>query len=105
MGDFNAPDVNWVSLCGHTTFSSNLCDFIFDFNLSQLVNVPTHVKGNILELVIVKSEELISNLSVHSTNQPWFSSDHYMISFSLQLSGKVKIRQGPRYVLDYAKAD
>ena len=39
LGDFNSPDIN---LSGTSDFSSKLCDFIFEKNLTQLVNVPTH---------------------------------------------------------------
>ena len=39
-GDFNAPDVNWSSLVGTTSFYNLLCDFVFHFNLSQLVCQP-----------------------------------------------------------------
>ena len=38
MGDFNMPDINWLTLSGHSGFSNQLCDLIFEFNLSQLVD-------------------------------------------------------------------
>ena len=59
------------------------CYFVFDNDLCQLVVLPTHIHGNILDLVLVCSPDLISNLHVH-TNQPQFpSSDHFPITFTL----------------------
>ena len=34
MGDFNVPDINWSSLCGNSPYSTSLCNFVFDYNLS-----------------------------------------------------------------------
>ena len=83
LGDFNCPDVNWSSLTASEYSSRLLCDFVFDNDLCQLVVLPTHIHGNILDLVLVCSPGLISNLHV-LTNQPQFpSSDHYPITFTL----------------------
>jgi len=43
--DFNFPTINWNL---NTSFSNLLCDIIFDLNLAQLVDKPTHKGGNIL---------------------------------------------------------
>lgn len=60
MGDFNVPDINWSSLCGSSTFSNALGDFIFENNLSQLVLEQTHIKG--MDLVITNKEDSIKYL-------------------------------------------
>lgn len=44
-GDFNCPDINWDLLVSSTIFSTKLCDLVFDLQLIQLVDVPTHIKG------------------------------------------------------------
>jgi len=33
LGDVNLPDVDWENYQGHTEFSSNFCDKIFELNL------------------------------------------------------------------------
>ena len=48
IGDFNLPDINWLSLVGSTNESNIFCDFVFECDLSQLVTVPTHVKEIVL---------------------------------------------------------
>ena len=51
MGDFNVPDINWNTLSGSTTFSIQLCDLVFQYDLSQIVDCPTHTAGNVLDLI------------------------------------------------------
>ena len=78
VGDFNLPDVDWDTLTGTSLSSKSFCDFVFQNNLSQLIHTHTHLKGNILDIVLTNSDELISNVEVtppcHS-----LSSDHYII--------------------------
>ena len=40
------------------------CDFVMDNNLVQLVDSPTHVGGNVLDLVFTKDDQLIENVCV-----------------------------------------
>ena len=83
-GDFNLPDINWSSLSAHSSSSNAFCDFIFDNNLIQFVDRPTHSGGNILDLALSTDLEIIDNLLVF---QPCDSlcSDHFMISFVVLL--------------------
>ena len=60
MGDFNLPDLNWSILSGHTDFSNHFCDLAFESNLSQLVDQPTHICGNILDLVLTNCHDRIN---------------------------------------------
>ena len=39
-GDFNAPDIEWSSLSGTQSQSNLICDFVFNSNLTQLVEEP-----------------------------------------------------------------
>ena len=82
LGDFNCPDINWSSLTASECTSCLLCDFVFDNDLCQLVELPTHTHGNTLDLVLVCSPDLVSDLHVHTNQVQFSSSDHYPISFS-----------------------
>ena len=86
MGNFNFPDMSiWSSLTGSSLSSNLFCEFIFDCNLTQHVTEATHVKGNLLDLVLTTSHIDIDHLSVHSHS--YFNlSDHHAISF-LQVCG------------------
>ena len=103
VGDFNVLDINWGSLTG-TSSSISFCDFVFQHNLTQFVNQPTHIKGNILDLVFTNSDELIHNLHVSSPCHSLFS-DHSIISFHLQTAKLVLPSVKPRFVFDFPKAN
>ena len=47
MGDFNTPNLHWDTFAGYDDFTSQLCDILFDANLFQYIDKPTHVHGNI----------------------------------------------------------
>ena len=49
VGDFNVPNIKWLTLSASASFSSLLCDLIVHLNLTQLITEPTQVKGNILD--------------------------------------------------------
>ena len=84
LGDFNLPDINWDTLSCTSPSSKDFCDFVLKHNLQQLVGEPIHLKGNILDLVLTNSPEIINYPKVHNpTCLPCMSSDHYPISFSI----------------------
>ena len=64
LGDFNLPDINWSCLTSPLPTSNLLCDLVFKFNLTQLIHDATHIKENILDLLITNIDSQISNLSV-----------------------------------------
>ena len=74
LGDFNSPDINWSTLAGSSTASNNLCKFIFESNLVQLVDSPTHAN----------SPDHVTNLLVHPPDyHQCVTSDHYLITFTI----------------------
>ena len=60
-----------------------LCEFVFDKHLFQVVDCPTHVKGNILDFIFSNSADRISNIYVH--HDQLLSFDHFPISFSIEV--------------------
>ena len=53
-------------------------------NLSQLIDEPTHVHGNILDLVLTNVPECVSSVVINK-NSP-LNSDHFSISFLLSVN-------------------
>ncbi len=47
LGDFNLPDVCWATLTGSSQSAHLFCEFLFRYNLTQMISSPTHVHGNI----------------------------------------------------------
>lgn len=106
MGDFNSPDINWSTLSGSTCFSSSFCDFVFDNNLHQLITSPTHIKGNILDLVITNLPDTITSISIDSHQELPIKSDHFPISFSVLFNSPfTKPICSPQYIYNYSKAN
>ena len=80
LGDFNCPDIDWPTLSYSSEFSSLLCDFVFKYNLTQEVAVPTHNKGGTLDLAITNSTHLVNRIKVY--NDQFLYSDHFLVNLS-----------------------
>ena len=76
-GDFNMPDIDWNSTSAPSIGSEMLCQAIFNRNLCQLINKPTHIKGNTIDLIFSDTPECISDINI---SEQTYSSDHYFIS-------------------------
>ena len=103
LGDFNLPDINWSSLSGTSSFSKQFCDFIFDSNLTQLVESPTYTEGNILDIVLTKSN-IVHDVYVDMSDYS-ITSDHHIVTFKMDLSVQRYRKHTSRYVFDYKNAD
>ena len=64
VGDFNLPDIDWFTLMGTSISSNCFCNFVFDCNLTQYVYEPTHVKGNVLDLVLTSASVVVDHISL-----------------------------------------
>ena len=102
-GDFNLPDINWSTLTSSSSLSHLFCEFVFDNNLTQLVEGPTHCKGNCLDLVLTNSPDIVS--PIDSTRIFSIESDHFLLSFSLYSPKRFspKLSTITRYVPDLSK--
>ena len=84
LGDFNLPHIDWTipiskGILAHDIF----LDFYLNNNLTQHVNEPTHIKGNILDLVLCNAISKTLLLSTAISNPLSTSCDHNIISFKL----------------------
>ena len=104
LGDFNFPSINWQTLLGTSETSSLFCDFVYDNNLDQLVTEPTHVKGNILDLILTNVSDNIQDVSVYSRKIP-LSTDNFIISCSIQVTTRSQAKANCYYVYNFSKAD
>ena len=97
LGDFNYPDINWHSLVGQSDLSNGFCDFIYRHNLYLLVSFPTHVKGNILDLILTTSPHIVNNLSPCSQSSMVGScSDHFLLNFTVNVSLALHKKNSPK---------
>ena len=74
-----------------------------DLGLTQLIDEPTHIHGNILDYVLSSNPSNISNIKVDSNNLVC-ESDHFQISFDIM--SKVKHKKLPkREISNLKRAD
>ena len=104
LGDFNFPDIVCSTLMGTSNSSNSFCNFVFECDLNQHVLEPTHVKGNILDLILTSSNVSVSNLTIHPLSVINFS-DHFAISFDYSCHTSSSVESIPGYVFDFCKAD
>ena len=104
LGDFNLPHIDWVSNFSHgnkahdvfVNFCANNCFY-------QSVIEPTHIHGNILDLVLcnIKAKHCITSTTVYP---PLFNSDHFIVSGKLQLEKSIN-KSKTLWVFDYENCD
>ena len=84
VGNFNLSSTNWVTnLSTHSTEQMFLDAFI-RLGLLQCISKPTHVKNNILDIVLTNSDNYISNIKLLSDHEGC-KSDHFAITFEIKL--------------------
>lgn len=105
IGDFNMPDIDWSTLSAVSQKSDLFCDTIFNCNLTQLINKPTHKQGNILDLVLTTDPDNTCNLVVHDESTTFSSSDHYTISLSYSISHNLKPTGPTSTIYNFSKAN
>ena len=103
MGDFNYPKLKWD---GSWAGDKENCfvECLRDAYLIQMVTEPTRARdgqqANILDLVIVNEETLISNIQ-HLP--PVAKSDHEVLFFSLYISEEISKTSDSEYKYDLSK--
>ena len=64
IGDFNMLDIDWDTLSSAAYPSVLFCNFIFNNNHSQLIDKPTHNKGNILDLILTNACRRVQDITI-----------------------------------------
>ena len=102
-GDLNFPDINWSNFSSTKSIDQQYLDSFSNFGLEQLVNCPTHTRGNLLDVVLTDKSQLISGLNVSDIKKPC-KSDHYTVNFRLKTKVK-RIKLVKRDAYNYNRAD
>ena len=109
MGDFNHPDIDWITgTCsrgpGHSAVT--FLDIVNDAFLFQHCLEPTHSRPgqvpNTLDLVFTDEEEMIGDLEYIT---PLGKSQHVILQFSLTCRARPKITAATVYRYDKADYD
>ena len=99
IGDFNFPDMNWEA--GTASARTRIvAEAVEERNMEQLVTFPTHVKGNILDLLLTTIPERIQGLEDAGRLG---KSDHIMLDVKISVGPEEKRDPGEKP--DWRKAD
>ena len=98
IGDFNLPDINW-STGEAAKRSETFLEAVEDAMLVQLVEFPTHIKGNCLDLVLSNIPERVTEVSGAGRLG---SSDHEMLEILVQTG---TYREVKKTVKNWRRAD
>ena len=105
-GDYNMPGVDWEEgTCKNDPQQELLMHTISKLGLEQLVHVPTHVKGNTLDIVATSKATEIEELKITETFNELghLCSDHFLITFNLNI--KIRIEDIEKVIWMHDKAD
>jgi hypothetical protein len=89
FGDFNLPDINWSTGVAASRMSRGVVEAAAEAGLRQLVDFPTHTRGNTLDLIITNSPERITNIREEARIG---RSDHMTIMSELKMTSSSKAR-------------
>ena len=99
IGDLNLPGINWETLTTDKK-GEGILEACLEMGLEQLINFPTHNKGNILDVIITNRSDCALNITdVGSLGK----SDHCMIW--LETIYNTPVNEEERYIPDWNKAD
>ena len=103
IGDFNLPGADWKINKSMISIEQKFIDSFNELGLKQQIKVPTHIKGNTLDILVTNFDRYVSNLKVLDHNSAVFS-DHFPIVFTVR--GNIKRKKMPkREFYNFKKAD
>ncbi|WP_293138076.1 reverse transcriptase family protein, partial [Moritella sp.] len=103
IGDLNLSKTNWQNSESSCDLEQSFIDMFSDLGLTQLINQPTHDKGNTLDVVLTKFPCNVSNLKVLDKDYIC-KSDHYGINFELNSKAK-RQKSIKREIYNFKKAN
>ena len=80
IGDFNLKGVNWVMGNSTNSLENEFVNGFADLGLLQCIDAPTHNKGKILDILLTKSKQYITDLKTIDAER-YCISDHYAVTF------------------------
>ena len=105
IGDFNLDKTNWNSLEASNSLQQSFLDLFGDHCLDQIINQPTHIRGNILDIILSDSPNIIEDLEIASHNE-FIKSDHFALQFRINLNEAVKrVKPIRRFFRNFKKAN
>ena len=89
VGDFNLSRVSWTAMSSPASIEQAFVDSFNELGLKQLIENPTHIKDNILDILLTNHETAINNVSILDHDSVC-KSDHFPIQFDIRCNVKRK---------------
>ena len=89
VGDLNLSAVSWTNMNSPVPIEQTFVDSFNELGLKQIISEPTHLKGNILDVLLTNYDSAISNLSILEHDSVC-KSDHFPIHFNICCNVKRK---------------
>ena len=92
--DVILPYIDWsidlpVSLgIGSQVVNNIFCELVGDNSLQQFVTGPTHISGSKLDPLLCNGPEIITDVLTSTPEQCGFSTDHFILVFTILLKSK-----------------
>ena len=105
VGDFNFPSIDWglLSVSNADPNQEIFLEACIDNSLTQLVSFPTHIAGNILDLVLSNDNCLVLDVS---ESEPFTeNSDHCSVEFTLDFEKGCQAGSQAKYFRNFKKAN
>ena len=103
IGDFNLTGVQWDDFHTSVSIEQLFLDTFSNLSLEQLITMPTHVKGNILDLLLANNPQMVNEISVCSDFLVC-KSDHFPILFKIKSKTRMK-KAVKRKIYNFKRAD
>ena len=103
VGDLNMPHVQGDNYHSTVQIEQLFLDSFSNLSLEQLIDSPTHTRGNILDLLLTNKSQLVSDINVHDDTLVC-KSDHLPISFTIKSKTKKK-KSTKRELYNFKRAD
>ena len=105
VGDFNFPSIDWDNYYSSISTDQNFLELFSSLGLAQLIDKPTHIAGNILDLLLTDNISTIADIQVDAG---WHicKSNHFPITFRIKhRADKLKVKKREIYNFKNANWD
>jgi len=103
IGDFNLSKVSWFTMSSSSLVEQAFVDSFNQLGLKQVISNPTHLKGNLLDILLTNFDSAINNLAVKDQDSVC-KSDHFPVTFDIKCNVKRK-KSSKRQVYNFKRAD
>ena len=102
FGDLNLRNISWPDGSTNVEIEQKFVGLFDELGMQQIIEVPTHDQGKILDLCFVSNPSFIKNVNVLSKDEVC-SSDHFGVTF--ELTSRVKSSVSKRKIYDFKRAN